>query len=985
MASETGRGAQVRLDDTARQLARGGAGGRLIDNVRAKAAGEAAGTLPSGNTPDGSLGDGTAADDEVLLPGGAAGSAGGGGQLAVSAIAATGTRDATTYLRGDGTWSTPAGGSAGTLAITGGGTGATTAAGARTALGLGTAATTDATAYATAAGLAAVTHPAASATPVNIGDLVFEATSNTSLTLRFKGLDGVVRSVALALAAVGGIAAISGAAAVTISGPVLAASGSAAGGGATYGGTLAITAAPTGYRIFQRTTATGSTFSKGSGPVSLTINPTATVTTLEYRLRDFDSTGTTLQDWTTCGTNVAAGSQTLALTLAAHAKWYLLDLRANGAAGSIVSTSARFGVGDLWLHGGQSQQVNNIRSVGQFQTNQTATDLGITPNGLGSVYVYATDANNGTTTPAWGPLVPAGGALTSNSPYLAEFINRMVTAAGVLTGVAGAAVDSTAIASWDQTSDANMVQLLAVISAIGGRAAGYSWFQYGTDAANGTSGTAYKAGLDAHWAVIKANTTFPFGTKIDLVPMGARTGADIDTGTEDQNQVIRQAQLQWIAANADAQVAYTWPDMANDSGTLIHQTGAGCVLMAERYALTCQAHLGLRSGTAIGPTITSATRASGSAAVVLQVQLNGGTSLAPRGAGAVDGFEVFTAGTTTNWPISSVSIGTASAGVVPVTLTLASVPGNAVALDVHAPYGKDASAAAYDNLLYDNTTVAGSTLGLPLADNSLTVSAAAPGGATATFPTLGGKVVFRASALASANLTLSGSNITAIKDQSGSGYDMAFAGSTNATYVSTGGANNQPYIDFGTTGPRDYSTTAAGLRSSITGSDAPFHIFSVVWGAAGGADSSAVIAFENTTTGGFQDHITQYFNNTGTNTLGHMIRGDDNNGTPSAQAQTDNFAQTTWQLLEGKYASGTVSAYVNGAQAGSTSPSATTGTGALVGVSVVRIGARTSSGTKARFLSGRLAEVIVCNAVLTGTERTALLSWISSTYGISAV
>lgn len=70
MASEVGRGAQVRLDDLARRLARGGNTLRLLDNIVAKAAGEVAGTAPSGNTPDGSLGNGTAADDEVLLPGG---------------------------------------------------------------------------------------------------------------------------------------------------------------------------------------------------------------------------------------------------------------------------------------------------------------------------------------------------------------------------------------------------------------------------------------------------------------------------------------------------------------------------------------------------------------------------------------------------------------------------------------------------------------------------------------------------------------------------------------------------------------------------------------------------------------------------------------------------------------------------------------------------------------------------------------------------
>lgn len=41
--------------------------------------------------------------------------------------------------------------------------------------------------------------PAASVTPANNGDLTFEATSNTSLTFKYKGSDGVVRSASLVL------------------------------------------------------------------------------------------------------------------------------------------------------------------------------------------------------------------------------------------------------------------------------------------------------------------------------------------------------------------------------------------------------------------------------------------------------------------------------------------------------------------------------------------------------------------------------------------------------------------------------------------------------------------------------------------------------------------------------------------------------------------------------------------------------------------
>jgi hypothetical protein len=45
-----------------------------------------------------------------------------------------------------------------------------------------------------------VISPAATAVPANLGDMVFQLTSNTSLTIKVKGTDGTVRSVALTLA-----------------------------------------------------------------------------------------------------------------------------------------------------------------------------------------------------------------------------------------------------------------------------------------------------------------------------------------------------------------------------------------------------------------------------------------------------------------------------------------------------------------------------------------------------------------------------------------------------------------------------------------------------------------------------------------------------------------------------------------------------------------------------------------------------------------
>lgn len=47
---------------------------------------------------------------------------------------------------------------------------------------------------------AVVIQPQASVTPGGIGDMVFQLTSDTSLTIKVKGSDGTVRSVALTLA-----------------------------------------------------------------------------------------------------------------------------------------------------------------------------------------------------------------------------------------------------------------------------------------------------------------------------------------------------------------------------------------------------------------------------------------------------------------------------------------------------------------------------------------------------------------------------------------------------------------------------------------------------------------------------------------------------------------------------------------------------------------------------------------------------------------
>lgn len=47
---------------------------------------------------------------------------------------------------------------------------------------------------------AVVIRPVASAVPIMLGDMVFQLTSDTSLTIKVRGSDGTVRSVSLTLA-----------------------------------------------------------------------------------------------------------------------------------------------------------------------------------------------------------------------------------------------------------------------------------------------------------------------------------------------------------------------------------------------------------------------------------------------------------------------------------------------------------------------------------------------------------------------------------------------------------------------------------------------------------------------------------------------------------------------------------------------------------------------------------------------------------------
>ena len=111
---------------------------------------------------------------------------------------------------------------------------------------------------------------------------------------------------------------------------------------------------PAALRVFQRDTRSGGAFGHGTGAVPLTLTLAATVTSLEFQLRDARAPANVLLAWTTAATALTAGTQTLTLMVPAAKAWFIIDLRANGDAATVVSTENAIGVGEVIAAAGQS-------------------------------------------------------------------------------------------------------------------------------------------------------------------------------------------------------------------------------------------------------------------------------------------------------------------------------------------------------------------------------------------------------------------------------------------------------------------------------------------------------------------------------------------------------------------------------------------------------------------------------------------------------
>lgn len=603
-----------------------------------------------------------------------------------------------------------------------------------------------------------------------------------------------------------------GAGTVLVSGNTAGAGGGVPSG--SYSGTLAIGAAPASYQVLQRATRTGGAFSKGNGVVTLGLTPSVAVTTLEYRLRDFDVSTTTLVDWTSAASALPAGAQTVALSLPAHNKWYALDLRPNGDDTKTVSLTARFGVGEVIALYGQDLAQDAITPTNN-DTTTTLASLSITPSLYGAIYAITSTAagvlsNN---PPSWAP--PAD-ATFYKSAFAAELLNRAVTSSTVCCGIIGMGKIATTLANLSSPATAYTTFTgLLTSGTVCGKGFGTLMLTHGHDDAKaGTSAATYASQLTT--LVNALATAFPgvsFKTLVASIP----SVVDITYITDLLSiNAIRQGALNYVAANTATALFIPTFDctLHTDNWRL---TQAGQRTQARHFARGFANAIGAATNADLGPSIVSADRAASSAAVVLTMAQSSGTAF-QTGVGTLTSlFKVYEAGTTLSpLTISSAVLTNATT----ITLTLSAAPADDMALDIYyrRPYDTATSAAS---AIYDNNTAdAIGTTGRLLA---LTTTAAVVCDAP-------GSVAFAPSALGTVLVYATDTNSTASAPDDGTGkvqflrhlYD-------SAKFLQQPTAANRPQIvtNSGASGTKRVLTLGNNrfLRGNGTGFNALINLF----------------------------------------------------------------------------------------------------------------------------------------------------------------
>lgn len=483
----------------------------------------------------------------------------------------------------------------------------------------------------------------------------------------------------------------------------------ATGGASAAPATFTMTQLADAKRVYQRSASTGGGQSKGTGTIPVTVN--ASVAGTIYARCIAEDGSTVLQNWFLATTLVATGSQTAQISgVDARLGWFTLDLCGNAGVATVRTGTTLVGMGRVVAVSGQSLAVRMFgRQDGETATNAT---LSVSINANSSCYASYYDTNSNAS-PTWA--VPAD-ATQYNSVFCSEYLNRVVTAAGVNCALVGHSKGATSITAYIPAGAEN-AELRTRLDNVGGFEA-FIWMQGHTDSSVGMAQATYQGHLDTLFTDITAHNAAKGSSYEKYITTMPNIGNDT-WGTPPQRNALRAAGRAWAAANSGVSVDVMDIPLVADA---IHESQAGAITLARHFYRASRPSLGLSHGDS-GPTFTGSR--SGATITLTPTFPSGGTTLS-------------SAGTPNNRAVVST---TGGYGVMPVTsftvnsgnivIVLASTPAANDAIDISFDHYITAGANGSTDMIYDNGTdgETGMTVGRainPTFRTPITVAAVTP-------------------------------------------------------------------------------------------------------------------------------------------------------------------------------------------------------------------------------------------------------------------
>jgi hypothetical protein len=298
----------------------------------------------------------------------------------------------------------------------------------------------------------------------------------------------------------------------------------------------------------------------------------------------------------------------------------------------------------------------------------------------------------------------AGDALVDGDA-LVYLGNRLATLRGSAIMLHAGAISGSAISTW-LTGGSSWTPYAAGVTASGKSPTWATWLQ-GESNAGGSMVThaSSLASVQAQLVSQSGMTAAAFGFAV--IPLGPCT-----TGwtAEGNFGPVREVLVAHAASSTGAYLLNSALDASLIGSDNVHWTTDSYIRQARRIAEWVSRWSAGTGGSMAGPRITGATRVG--AVITVTVAHAGGTTLADGAGGAgsaLAGFRVYDGGTPMT--ISATAITNATT----ITLTLSATPAGTCTMDyamANLPFG--ATAPAANTIVYDNTSVNGDSLGIPM-------------------------------------------------------------------------------------------------------------------------------------------------------------------------------------------------------------------------------------------------------------------------------